>query len=659
MPTKFYEAPMSYQLVKLGKLPPIDERLPVAEDVLVVNPSESIGVYGGTYQIQTTKMWMGVSARGHCAKRDHNEFDYIPEVCKSFEVSSDGRTWTMKLRKGANWADGAPFTMNDVKFAWEDINFNTKINPSVDAIYKDAITGKVVTFNVVDDLTWTLTYDSPMYTLFEGKQQRGMRCKGGGNQCWFAPKHFLSQFHPTYADPADLQKEIERNKVADFVQLWTKKAQITHPGSSGEVPCMAAWCTKGVIGSDQGTLGRNHFSVYVDPEGNQLPYADELKHFKAESREVAVFRSMNGQTDSYTEVFSLQEVPMYMSNMKKGDYSLEHWPTTGGSDAGWALSQDYNVDPELGKILRTRDFRKALSLSVDREEINEVVFLGIGTAQNWVPHPSTPYYPGPEYATQGAIRNLDQANALLDGIGLNKKDSSGNRLRSDGKPFELIVLSQGREDVDVADLLTNQLAEVGISLKYNTNSQWSKPIRAGTEPSGLFIDMSCYQASPWAVTWTMLAPIKASTNWAGLIGMNNATGGEKGMPKTGPDAKYLPLSANANGWPTDTSGNIEKLVNLWESGRTHAQYSPERIAIGKEIFTINVEEQYNVSTVAFTGSRRGVQLHRNNFRNIPESAVRDTYGFWRETYFFESGMDNLHHPGNKSKLHQSESFLAK
>ena len=657
MPTTFYESPMSYQLVKQGKLPPINERLPVPEDVLVVNPTEDIGVYGGTWQIQTTAMWMGVSARGHFAKRDHNEFDYIPEVGKAFGVSADGRTWTMTLRRGAKWADGAPFTMDDIRFAWEDINFNTKINPTVDEIYKDPITGNLVKFAVVDDQNWTLTYDSPMHTLFEGKQQRGMRCKGGGNQCWFAPKHVLSKYHATYADPAALQKEIQANEVADFVQLWTKKAQITHTGSSGEIPCMGPWCTKPgtVIGTDEGTLERNHFSIYVDPEGNQIPYTDELQHQRAESREVAVFRSMNGNTDSYTEVFSLQEVPLYMANMAKGDYSLEHWPTTGGSDAGIVMNQTYNEDKEIGRLIRTRDFRRALSAAIDRDTINEVVFLGIGVPQNWAPHPSTPYYPGPEYANKDIKRDLDLANQLLDSAGL-KTNAAGQRLRSDdGQPLMLQAVGLGREDVDVFELVADQLADVGIGFTFRSTREAYSLYRAGSEYMNVHIDLSAYQANPWAVTWTQLVPIK-QTDLAPKIGLWNESGGKKGMGP-GSDPSFLPV-APASNFPADPSGNLKKLIDLWEEGRTYSQVSPERIKLGKEIYQIHVDEQYFVSTVAFTGSRRGVQLHRNNFRNVPETAVRDTYGFWRETYFFEDGSDNLHHIGNKSTLHKSTSFLA-
>ena len=66
---------------------------------------------------------------------------------------------------------------------------------------------------------------------------------------------------------------------------------------------------------------------------------------------------------------------------------------------------------------------------------------------------------------------------------------------------------------------------------------------------------------------------------------------------------------------------------------------------------------YVSPTVAFTGSRRGIFLNRNNAKNQPRNHIRDHFGFYSEAYYFEDGMDNLHHPGNRSKRYKSWSFL--
>jgi len=48
-PTKWYESPMSYQLVKAGKLPPLEDRVPAVADRNIVQGPSNIGEYGGSY----------------------------------------------------------------------------------------------------------------------------------------------------------------------------------------------------------------------------------------------------------------------------------------------------------------------------------------------------------------------------------------------------------------------------------------------------------------------------------------------------------------------------------------------------------------------------------------------------------------------------------
>ena len=104
--------------------------------------------------------------------------------------------------------------------------------------------------------------------------------------------------------------------------------------------------------------------------------------------------------------------------MESGDYSIYGWPSLGGADLGFHMNQTYNVDPEIGRLVRTKDFRIAFSHALDRNAINETAQLGLGVIQNRVPHPSTPYNPADDELTQLYMeRDLDKANMLLDGIG--------------------------------------------------------------------------------------------------------------------------------------------------------------------------------------------------------------------------------------------------
>ena len=653
-PTRFYESPMSYELVKEGKIPPLMERLPIPEDVKIIQGPDGIGEYGGSYRLTAHFLFIGEFSLGNWYERDSNGVTWHPHVGKSFQISADGRVYTFYLRRGMKWSDGTPFTMDDIRFAWEDLNYNKELNPTVSVEYMDLVTGNRAKFAVVDDHTWKMTFDTPVFNVMELRSNRGANCAGGGDFCFFAHK-YMRQFHPKYADSDALQLAIDFNGVEDWVQLWKLK---TNWETNPEKPCVRAWCIE--TNSDfERTAIRNHYFFAVDPEGNQMPYMDKVTMIKMESRPVSVFRAMAGENDGQTTPFTIPEVPLYLANMVKGDYSVYHWPSNGGNDFGLTFNITYNRDPEIGKWIRTEDFRHALSHATDRDGINEGVLLGVGTPQNWVPHPSTPYYPGPEYATLYTKYDPDLANQILDGLGLTEKDDQGYRLRTDGSDRRLKLEIQqavevsGAATISVSELVGDKWREIGIEMEINMGMMTQLSIRSAKTYFGY--SAAAYMANPWATPGGSLAPISAYSNVASQIGLWVETLGDEGMSPE-PDPSFLPLAPKGN-FPADPSGNQMRLLKLWQQGREHPQYSPERIAIGKEIFTINDQQQWVIATVGFTGDARGVFLNRNNVKNQATTHIRDHYGFTAWTYFFEDGIDNLNHPENRSKYSESVGFV--
>ena len=654
-PTQFQESPMSYQLVKQGKIPPVEERLPVPEDVMVLNVMDEIGQYGGMWRITQTGSVIGdLDDKADCMYREPNEVDSIPEICKSFQVSPDGTVWTFELRRGAKWSDGEPMTMEDVKFAWNEMNFNKEFNPIVQPQYRDAITDNEVSFNVVDDTTFTLTFDTPSFTLTDGKSQRGYWRSGSGGFSWYAPKHFLAEFHPDHSTAAKITEHLGRYQQEAWTGLMRKVTNPRDPDIGIKAPSLNAWYHESILDTI-GFDSRNHFFVGVDPEGNQLPYIDRRTSVRTEDRPAAVLRTLAGETDQNSCLSSIPELPLYVTNMQKGDYSLFHWPTPGGNDGPVSVNHTYNMDPEIGKLLRTKDFRRALSLGFERSKINENVFLGLGTPQTWVPHPRTPYYPGDELAKLEIEFDQAKANQILDSLGLMDTDGDGIRNRADGKNISFQVGVNDVESPRIAEFVKQDWADIGIELNFDVDPRWFYNIRDhGTSYFGINVDHSTYQHNPWNVSWTSLAPLTPRINFP-EIGRWYQTSGEKGMAP-GADPSYMPL-APAGNFPADPSGNIMKLENLWQQGRNFSRYSPDRIRIGKEIFGLHATEKFDIPMIAFTGVRRGIAVVRNNFRNVPQSHTRDCWGFWRETYYFEDGVDNFHHPGNKSKRYTSTTFF--
>lgn len=667
IPTKFKEPPMLAQMVREGSIPPIEQRLPVAEDVQIIPPPDEIGEYGGTWRI-TTSGFSGLyyGGRGLCMARDADGVQWLGEACKSMSISEDGRVYTVYLRRGMKWNDGDDLTSEDFRFAWQDLNWGGYENLGYPfaSWAKDPVTGNEVEFGGIDDFSFTLSFDSPNFVFHENKSSiRNSRVCWFW--CWYAPEHYLKQFHVKYADSNELKAKIDADdEVSTWQELFGKMANGEGTNPNSQVPGLGFPTVNPLYlaerTSDIRHYIRNPYSAAADPEGNQLPYVDYMTEFKTESREVAVFRSMGGETDAYTNIFRLAEVPLYIANMERGDYSLYWWTDPCGCDATIALNQTFNKDPEIGRWLRTQDFRRALSLGMDRNAMNQTVFLGLGQAGNWVPHSSVPWYPGDEYLTLDAVQDLPRANKILDDLGIVDTDGDGIRNRKgdidgDTGNFELFM-EVNASYATVAEVWQSQLLELGIKLDWEEVRNPQTAVIAGDA----YFELNFHpeKANPWDGR-PELTPTRRNNMLGPEIGKYVETNGEEGMAP-GPDSTYLPMAPPDN-YAADPSGNLRAMYEMWLEGTQLPPWwqvvDPRRVELGKEMYRISSEEKYYVNIVGLTGNLRGIMLKRNNFRNVPKTHVPDLHGLSLEAYYFEDGLDNLSHPGNRSRRYASENLI--
>ena len=200
-----------------------------------------------------------------------------------------------------------------------------------------------------------------------------------------------------------------------------------------DLPVIMPWKMVTPINTPSWTMERNPYYYAVDTEGNQLPYIDKIQMTLAENLEVLNLRAIAGEYDWQERHTDLGKLPVFLENQEKGNYTVRLDPAANGADAALQTNQSFEADPEIGKWLRNRDFRHALSLGIDRDQLNETFWLGIGTAGSVAPAEESLYSPGPECRKKWATLDVEQANKLLDGIGLTQKDAEGFRLRSDGK----------------------------------------------------------------------------------------------------------------------------------------------------------------------------------------------------------------------------------
>jgi peptide/nickel transport system substrate-binding protein len=438
-PKQFKQAPMLAELVTAGRLPPVEQRVP--QEPLVLQPLHEIGKYGGTWRRGFTGP-ADVENMGRIMSLDRLIFvDYtgtkiVPSLAKEWTIGDGGRTIRLTLRKGLKWSDGHPMTTDDIMFWFEDLYSNKDIYPG--ATPEMAINGKPGAFVKIDEVTVEARFPEPYpmfvdvlagFTLVGGGHVLG-GTQWGGFMGGFAPAHYLKQFHPKYANKDELdQKARAANLDGWLAQLKLKN----NPHLNPECPVMTPWRTVTPINTPSWTLERNPFFWCVDTEGNQLPYIDKVSLTLAENLEVANLRAIAGEYDLQTRHLDVAKLPVFLENRQKGNYRVVLDRGYDAADTAIHINQTYDADPEIAKWLTNRDFRRALSMGIDRDQLNETFFLGMGIPGSLAPRDDAPDSPGPEWRTKWSTLDINQANELLDKIGLNQKDSEGYRLRTDGK----------------------------------------------------------------------------------------------------------------------------------------------------------------------------------------------------------------------------------
>jgi peptide/nickel transport system substrate-binding protein len=192
----------------------------------------------------------------------------------------------------------------------------------------------------------------------------------------FAPAHYLKQFHPKYVGEAELDKKVKEAKYDSWVRMFLAKNDWA---LNPELPVLSPWKTVTPINTPTWTLERNPYSVFVDTAGNQLPYIDRVVLTLAENLEVINLRAIAGEYDFAARHMDLGKLPVFIENQAKGGYKVYLDPGDYGGDMIIKFNLNYDADPELAKWFNTADFRRALSLGIDRDQINETFWLGTGT----------------------------------------------------------------------------------------------------------------------------------------------------------------------------------------------------------------------------------------------------------------------------------------
>jgi len=594
---KYNEAPMLRVKVAAGELPSVEERLP--EEPVIVEP-EKIGRYGGTLNttfVDITNL-EGILRSlfyhtycAYCATPDGETV--VPELVKNFKISEDGRVLTLHLRKGLKWSDGVPFTANDIAFWYNNILLNKDITPAIGMHEKDE--GGVMKMEKIDDYTVSFEFSKPRANLIKYWLVRLTNWR-------IFPAHYLKEFHIKYNSKAN--ELAKKEGYSEWWELFNKMKNWQY-GRPTLDPWMPIEYSDTLI-----ILERNPYYWKVDAAGNQLPYIDRIAATHS-SIEMYNMKVISGDIDIAAFYTSLKNYPLYKDNEATGGYHTYLWEKPWAYEVAYTFNLTYGDDPVLCDIFQDVRFRRAMSLAIDREEINNDIFFGKGRpAQATVYHGLNCYKP--EFSESYAEYNPQEANRLLDEMGLKWDKNHEYRLRPDGRPLFIVMEFEIGEEsprLAVSELVKEYWEEVGVKIDIKVSGLrsyvWSRrdshKIQVTAEWGNMMTELA------WITQGPRFTPHDAP-GWGSKWRLYYRSGGLSGSkpPK-----------------------QIEKIEQAYEVMSTTSD-DKEKIEMGHYILREQANNLWLIGTVADVPHTVLLKDDLHNVIEIPWDG--DVRSFWRYSY---------------------------
>ena len=607
----YAESPMLTDMVEAGELPPVADRLP--KEPQVIRPYREIGKFGGQFR--------GNAGAGGGGERQESQTqglliwspdtrDLYPNIIKGYELSADMKKITLLLREGMKWSDGVEIDANNFLFWYEDVLQNELLTPSINSRFKPG--DEVMKMKVVNDYEVEYTFAAPFFAVLESwSRQRP-----------FSAVHYMKQYHIKYNPKAQ-----DDAKAEGYEEWWQAYLAFQRNGGGSYVtipngPSVYPWVLT-EVSADSALFTRNPYYWKVDIAGNQLPYIDSDFVLRFDNpKDIVPAKAMAGEIDFSIYPFSLADFPVYKKNESTGNYTAMLF---GRKDQSSALGITLNYthkDPVLRKLFNDINFKKALSLAIDREDISNTIFLGLTKPFT---APVSDSWTGFEdwMGTYNAEFDLDQANKLLDELGLKWDANKQWRLRSDGKVLSFIIdwpIEWLGYAEDLMDLMVGYWAKIGISAdhKFVPEGLFSERAQANeqdvtvwnTDGGSEFLGRSAFPirlAPPWH--WLSCCAMSA-VPWRHWLDSKGAEGEEP---------------------PEDIKRQWEL---IWE-WKAEPRGTQRYYDLANEIIKIGVEGMYLLGTVS---SPPGVVIAHNRIGNVPDEIYNVNgmfYPLLQETFYIK------------------------
>ncbi len=585
------ETPSLKPLIESGKLPSVVQRVPAEPLVVDLDGTgRKVGRHGGvlnTLMARSKDVRLMVVYGYARLVKFNRKLELAPDILKDITIEK-GRIFTLHLRKRHKWSDGKPFTTEDFRYYWEDVANHDMLSPTGPPTTL-RVDGKLPKVTVIDAVTIRYEWSKPNPAFLPA-------LAGARPLYIYRPAHYLRKYHARYGNKEKLNKKAKTKGQRNWAALHNKYDH-QYKNKNIKLPTLQPWINTTKGPAERFVFKRNPFYHKIDAQGRQLPYIDRV-NVRIASGKIIPAQVGTGQSDLQARYLRFDNFTFLKRNEQRSGYHTYLWRIAKGSHM--TLFPNLNVnDPIWRNMLRDRRFRRALSLGINRHELNQVIYFGLALeAQNTV-LPSSPLF-RKQYQKAWTKYDPDKASELLDQLGLVGRDDRGIRLLPDGRPLEIIVESTGEstEEADVLELVTDSWQKIGIKLH--------------TKPSQ--------------------REVMRNRIYAGETVMSISSGLENGVPSADMDPQGLaPTSQVHYQWPKwgqfyETIGRLGERVDmpkplrlktlhrLWLAAKTTA----EREQIWHEMLTINAEELYSIGLIS--GVLQPVVV-RDTLRNVPEKGI--------------------------------------
>lgn len=610
------EPPFFAEQVAAGKLPTVGQRLPNEPSVARLNSDyQTPGEYGGSMRMLMAKskdirMMM---VYGYARLVAYNEkLELVPDLIKSLD--NDGnKSFTFHLLPGHRWSDGTPFTSEAFRYFWEQVATNdqlSKFGPPNTLV----LDGELPKVEILDELTVRYSWSRPNpYFLPALAAPRPLFIYRAG--------HYLKQFHADFVDKETLDKLVDEYGVRNWAGLHLRKDH-NYKFDNPDLPTLQPWRATTFPPSEQFVFERNPYYHRVDDKGKQLPYIDKVI-VNIVSKDLIPAKTGSGESDLQGRYLRLDNFTFLKAAEERNDYQVRLWQTGVGSQVTLYPNLTSN-DPVWKNLTRDVRFRRALSLAIDRQEINQVVYLGLAIPGNNTVLPSSPLFK-PEFQQAWTDYDIDKANELLDAMELTQRDDRGIRLMPDGRPIDIIIQTAGEytEQTDVLQLVHDSWVKIGVKL-YSKPSQrevFRNRIYSGEAMMGIWSGVDNGVPSASMSPREFVPTDQDQYQWS-QWGNYHVSGGHAGQAPDMPTAKRL-LELNRQ-W--ENANRIEEKEKAWH-----------------EILGIHSQELFTIGIVS--GVRQPIVVHKH-LHNLPKEGIysfapTSYFGIYRpDTFWFDANAEN-------------------